>query len=272
MGIVKQMTVTNNYTQDQYEMATTKLREVGAIKVGINNLEYVEGEPLLDTCGYTYKELTVNNGVHREKSKATQMLKRQIDKHSFIEGTDYDTIQVKVGRTTKTIYRFTINAANHVLLAAMTEQGKLARQDAIDTKIAIQQFDTDPLIAQMQMMMTIRKDQLVHSEKLQVVEDKVAVLEHRLDTRSSFLGHILWTDAKRKYAPNLSDEMIKIVINLKAVPTKMQTVVVNGFESQTLAVHEVAFDNAITEFMSEITQVTNTQYVHPELGSKRFKA
>ncbi|WP_318465424.1 hypothetical protein [Photobacterium leiognathi] len=54
-------------------------------------------------------------------------LERQIKKHQFTEYVDYES--QKVGRAIE--YRFTLNAANHVLLTAMTQQGKDARELAI---------------------------------------------------------------------------------------------------------------------------------------------
>lgn len=95
------------------------------ISTGVVDMEtmQVEGKQLLETCGL-------------DTVRESQSLKRQIERHGFIDGTDFCTSMCEsFGGRPKTVYQFTFNAANHVLLAAMTEQGKAARQDAIDTKV-----------------------------------------------------------------------------------------------------------------------------------------
>jgi phage anti-repressor protein len=110
--------------------AESKLRELGAVNVSPTGIESVDGITLLDSCGYEY--LVSHNGY--QKNQAKKVVDRQIAKHNFIEGVDY--ISRKVGRSTE--YRFSLNAANHILLAAMTTQGKTARQQAIDLANHIQ--------------------------------------------------------------------------------------------------------------------------------------
>ena len=85
----------------------------------------VEGKQLLEVCGFS-------------TARPRAVIAEQIAKHGFVEGKDFmrtdDRTHEKAGQK-PVIYHFTMNAANHVLLAAMTEKGKLARQDAIDTKV-----------------------------------------------------------------------------------------------------------------------------------------
>lgn len=102
------------------EQAGRHLMEVGAVDT---KTMMVEGRRLLEVCGL-------------DTEKAAQSIARQIDKHGFEVGKDFCTSMGKsTGGRAPTIYHFTLNAANHVLLAAMTEKGKAARQDAIDTKL-----------------------------------------------------------------------------------------------------------------------------------------
>lgn len=94
--------------------------EVGAVDTKTMR---VEGRRLLEVCGL-------------DTEKAAQSIARQIDKHGFEVEKDFCTSMGKsTGGRTPTVYHFTLNAANHVLLAAMTEKGKAARQDAIDMKV-----------------------------------------------------------------------------------------------------------------------------------------
>ena len=107
------------------DQAASHLMEVGAVDVSTMT---VEGKLLLEVCGFS----TSNHRVE---------MARQIEKHGFVEGNDFmrskDATHQKAGQA-PIIYRFTMNAANHVLLAAMTEKGKAARQDAIDMKVGQQ--------------------------------------------------------------------------------------------------------------------------------------
>lgn len=102
------------------EQAGRHLMEVGAVDT---KTMMVEGRRLLEVCGL-------------DTEKAAQSIARQIDKHGFEVEKDFCTSMGKsTGGRAPTIYHFTLNAANHVLLAAMTEKGKAARQDAIDMKL-----------------------------------------------------------------------------------------------------------------------------------------
>ena len=102
------------------EQAASHLMEVGAVDT---KTMMVEGRRLLEVCGL-------------DTEKSAQSIARQIDKHGFELEKDFCTSMGKsTGGRTPTVYHFTLNAANHVLLAAMTEKGKAARQDAIDMKV-----------------------------------------------------------------------------------------------------------------------------------------
>lgn len=102
------------------EQAASHLISIGAVDMSTMQ---VEGGNLLEACGL-------------DTVRESQSLSRQIQKHGFIEGKDFCTSMCKspVGRPSVK-FNFTLNAANHVLLAAMTEQGKAARQSAINAKV-----------------------------------------------------------------------------------------------------------------------------------------
>lgn len=89
------------------EQAASHLMEVGAVDTKTMR---VEGRRLLEVCGL-------------DTEKAAQSIARQIDKHGFEVEKDFCTSMGKsTGGRTPTVYHFTLNAANHVLLAAMTEK------------------------------------------------------------------------------------------------------------------------------------------------------
>lgn len=110
-------------------MQITTLEQAGRhlIEVGVVDFETmtVEGRRLLEVCGFS-------------TSNARAEIARQIERHEFTEGVDYSCSMIATpsGQKSKS-YRFTMNAANHILLAAMTDKGKAARQQAIDLREAV---------------------------------------------------------------------------------------------------------------------------------------
>lgn len=110
------------------EQAAKHLIESG--KVDMNTMT-VEGRQLLDVCGFN-------------SSNPSARIGEQIKKHNLNEGTDFLRIPVKSsGGRPSSIYQFSLNAANHILLAAMTEKGKKARQEAINLKTSIDSIPVD---------------------------------------------------------------------------------------------------------------------------------
>ncbi|MGL4354104.1 MAG: hypothetical protein ACRCVV_14695 [Shewanella sp.] len=104
------------------EQAARHLMDVGAVDM---NTMTVEGKQLLEVCGYEF-------GKDQKK-----FLDRIVDRHEFEINKDFTIDIVVDGNIKRNAYRFTMNAANHALLAAMTEKGKVARQQAIDMKEAV---------------------------------------------------------------------------------------------------------------------------------------
>lgn len=104
------------------EQAAKHLIESG--KVDMNTMT-VEGKQLVDVCGFS-----TNSNVNKT-------IERQIQKHNLNEGMDY-TLGINAQSKMKAKqYQFTMNAANHILLAAMTDKGKKARQQAINLKESV---------------------------------------------------------------------------------------------------------------------------------------
>ena len=110
----------------QNTIATLEQAELLLRRSQVVNNEQVEGKALLNICG-----LSSGNGQYN------QTIERQIERHQLIEGVDFNS-HIDVSNSSKgrkpVVYFFTVNAANHILLAAMTPEGKQARQEAIDLK------------------------------------------------------------------------------------------------------------------------------------------
>lgn len=109
------------------EQAATHLIESG--KVDMNTMT-VEGRQLLDVCGYS-------------TSNAKARLDEQISRHKLELNKDFTISIIRDGNVRKNVYSFTLNAANHILLASITEQGKKARQEAINLKTSIDSIPVD---------------------------------------------------------------------------------------------------------------------------------
>ena len=108
------------------DITTLEQAELILRREGIVKNELVEGVQLLEICGFSLTNTAVR-------------IREQIERHQFVEGRDFSrTSEKSTGGRPKTVFQFTVNAANHVLLGAMTPEGKKARQKAIDREIVSQ--------------------------------------------------------------------------------------------------------------------------------------
>ena len=71
----------------------------------------VEGRDLLEVCGFS-------------TSNAKARLDEQVARHALEVNKDFTISIERDGNIKRNVYHFTMNAANHILLAAMTDKGK----------------------------------------------------------------------------------------------------------------------------------------------------
>ncbi|WP_139117692.1 hypothetical protein, partial [Endozoicomonas atrinae] len=115
--------MSNTAIQEAQSIESLEQAELMIRRAGIVIDEMVEGEKLLEICGFN-------------QQNPKQKLDRQIERHGFEKGKDFTaTISGYSRGQAVNCYLFTMNAANHVLLSAMTPKGKKARQEAIDSKM-----------------------------------------------------------------------------------------------------------------------------------------
>ncbi len=108
----------NSLNINSLEQAELVLRQSGLIMDGS-----VDGKDLLNLC--QFKHSTKN---------WTLVVERQIKKHNLLINKDYFVSYINVGHGNngkKKVYKFSIYAANQILLGAMTTEGKKARHKAI---------------------------------------------------------------------------------------------------------------------------------------------
>lgn len=143
------------------EQASKHLIDCGAVEFELGQFP-VEGKQLLDVCGYS---------INNPRIEIT----RQIVRHELTEGEDFmrnnDVTHQKAGQVPK-IYRFSLNAANHILLASMTDKGKTARQDAIDTKTTQTKSALPPELAN-DPVIAVRMAQIEQEKRITAVENQV---------------------------------------------------------------------------------------------------
>lgn len=247
------------------EQAASHLIEVGAVDM---NTMQVEGKQLLDACGYSVKHARIE-------------ISRQISKHNFVEGRDFmrsdDVTHQKAGQVPK-IYHFTLNAANHVLLAAMTEKGKAARQEAIDIKTnQTPALSGDPLLDMMQMMVESRKDHLALSEKVDEQSKKLAELEERtaiLPSKPANAESIVYIRKRINDMYGLPPRIVNEVLYSSPYAPRAAGQVRNTHDNANNATYTVWNTSEVTKlfkrFVSECEHVTKTQAVHPSIDG-RFK-
>ena len=126
-------TTANSLNINSLEQAELYIRKNLNVMISQSGKECVDDESLFNAYGFNLTSKTL-----------AQACKRQIEKHKLINGIDFTTSMLQsCGGRPKTKLHFSINAANHILLGAMTPQGKVARQKAID--LAMAQKKTTPL-------------------------------------------------------------------------------------------------------------------------------
>lgn len=247
------------------EQAASHLISVGAVDMTTMR---VEGKQLLEACGYSVNHARIE-------------ISRQISKHSFVENIDFmrsdDVTHQKAGQVPK-IYHFTLNAANHVLLAAMTDKGKVARQEAIDIKTnQAPALTGDPLLDMMQMMVESRKDHLALSEKVESQEKKLVELEERtaiLPSKPANAESIVYIRKRINDAYGLPARIVNEVLYSSPYSPRPAGQVRNTHDNASNSTYTVWNTSEVTKlfkrFVSECEMTTKTQAVHPCIDG-RFK-
>lgn len=244
------------------EQAASHLISVGAVNMSTMQ---VEGNVLLEVCGFSKNDNTA--------------IKRQIEKHNFLIGRDFvPSMAESTGGRPKEVYLFTLNAANHVLLAAMTEQGKAARQEAIDIKTNTTPALTgDPLLDMMQMMVESRKDHLALTQKVEEQGNKLAELEERtaiLPSKPANAESIVYIRKRINDLYGLPPRIVNEVLYSIHYAPRAAGQVRNTHDNASNSTYTVWNKSEVTKlfkrFVSECEMVTKTQAVHPSVDG-RFK-
>lgn len=239
----------------------------------------VEGKQLLEVCGYS----TVN---------AKARIDEQITKHGFEINKDFTISIVRDGNAKRNEYTFTMNAANHVLLAAMTEEGKAARQDAIDMKSAQPIAQTgDPVLDMLSAMAESRKSQLElekrleqQNEALEMCADVIDEHHERIEKFEQSAGVMQVHPANAEHFSKIRDrmsdeygltpEMTRKVLTELSYSPRPAGQVKNNHENAGGGTYTVWYRADVTKtfkrFASECERVTTTKCIHKDI-EKRFK-
>jgi len=245
------------------EQAASHLINIGAVNMETMK---VEGRDLLIACGL-------------DTVRESQSIKRQIERHQFLDGRDFCTsMGESTGGRPKEVYHFTLNAANHVLLAAMTEQGKAARQEAIEIKTNTTPTLTgDPLLDMMQMMVESRKDHLALTEKVEEQGNKLAELEERtaiLPSKPANAESIVYIRKRINdlygLPPRIVNEVIYSIHYAPRTAGQVRNTHDNASNSTYTVWNKSEVSKLFKRFVSECDMVTKTQAVHPSIDG-RFK-
>lgn len=201
------------------EQAGRHLMEVGAVDF---NTMTVEGKQLLEVCGFS-------------TSNAKARLDEQVTRHNFEINKDFTISIEREGNIKRNVYHFTMNAANHVLLAAMTEKGKEARQQAIDLREAVDSIPVEMVesyMAQMTERLLGQTEQVV-AQISQKYSEKIAERNDLIIKKSEpvSLTKILGSSHKVVQAANLwLEEAGYQTIRIKDGKRKGWTITDNGRE------------------------------------------
>lgn len=248
---------------------TLEQAELTIRRAGIVQNEMVEGKQLLEICGF---EASGTSG--RDNSKL--VIDRQIERHNLKAGEDFTVNIVVDGRIRRNVYHFTINAANHVLLAAMTKEGKAARQEAINLKLESLPPSQQPawltgneflnaLIQTQLQTDAIERQQVLQSERLDKIENDIQarVLESCPPNMLSITG--VRKVLNDRYG--LSTSLVNFLMSDYEAAVPVKAMVRNAHEQANGSSYAVYCKTSITKmvktFLKGVVQVSATQYVHP---------
>lgn len=240
----------------------------------------VEGKKLLEVCGFSY---TGTEG--RDNSK--RVLDRQIAKHtSFEEGVDFTVTLDGDGRIRRSVYHFTVNAANHILLAAMTPEGRTARQEAIDMRV--EQQSQAPVVDWAQLAAVAASLVPATANLLSSVNDvqsRVTTVEGELGDVREQVEELYSNDVpagclstreqiKPDIAPWLSEEKIRSALKNSGWPFEEYTRYIEGTKVASKAYYAVhpesgmSLEDFFLTIKFEAIPVSAVFYVHQLINGK----
>lgn len=226
------------------EQASKHLIDCGAVAFELGQFP-VEGKRLLDVCGYSLSNPRIE-------------ITRQIVKHDLAEGVDFmrskDVTHQKAGQAPK-IYHFTFNAANHILLAAMTDQGKSARQEAIDNKSTPAIPTLPPELAN-DPIMAMRANQIAQEKRISAVENQVQQM-----TTGAPIGWAILTRIGEMYG--FSKQKAKAIA--EAYELEQKPISVGEYGVITRMVKTDDFKEALGKEMKS-TALSGSWFKSPKLG------
>ena len=242
------------------EITNLEQAELVIRRAGIVSNEWVEGKQLLEICGYS----TANSRV---------TLRQLISKHNFIECTDFmrnEDITHRGKGQKPVLWTFTINAANHILLAAMTKEGKQARQEAIDTKIATNATLTgnallNALIQTQLQTDAIERQQSVQEVRLERLESEVQaqILETCPPNMLSITGVRKVLNDRYGISASLTNFLMCDYEGAVPVKAMVRNIHENANGSSYAVYCKTSITKMVKTFMKGVTPVTATQYEHP---------
>jgi len=253
----------------------TTLAEAGKYLVAHDVVDFetmqVEGKQLLEVCGFSL----TNVGAR---------IMEQITKHNFVENTDYEITSVRNSITNRNSkgYHFTFKSSQHVLLAAMTAEGKQARQEAINLKEAVDApaqglVSLEGVGGMLQVLnglyQTQVEQQAINTQvttRLAEIEEKTIILPNKPQNAESI--STIRTRINKKYG--LPSWVVNEVVNTFAYAPRPAGQVKNSHEesgNKTYTVWNIAEINRLFErFVRECEDYSKTKSVH-NLIEKPFK-
>ena len=215
---------------------------INAGVVDMNNM-LVSGEKLLEICGYDFSSRNLVKNI-----------KRQIEKHGFFNGLDFTaSMEGSNGGRPKTRYYFKLQAANHVLLAAMTEQGKKARNMAIE---AVTEKASKPRALIIAEALLLAKDEIDELEAVVLKQSELIQDKNKPRSLSKIFGsnklacaaHLILEDAGYIYKHYLTGSCGWALTDMgKAV----------GFGTQ-IAVHAILWTDGVLSLLPEPEEIVDT--------------
>jgi anti-repressor protein len=147
------------------------------------------------------------------KRQYADWIKTAIDKYDFIEGEDFTIHKFVNGRATQSDYIVTLDMAKELCMVSNTPKGRETRKYFIEVekKNRIPQ-NKDPMIAQMEMLISMRKEQLEIANRVDAIEMRQKEAQESLNSIEPSSS-----DAKDKTTRNRINEIVRAYCSMASV-------------------------------------------------------
>ena len=182
----------------------SRLREQTAKAKG-DNMQLIKVENI--TIGIEVKESVNARELHsflESKADFSTWIKTQISRARLVEELDYVTVTKKVERQILVDYHLSLEAGKSIGMMSATDKGFEIRDYFIEcerkAKTLLPVLPVDPVLAQLEILQTVRKEQIALEEKQRVISVGLAETRHDVNNLKQNMRVENWQQCNLKKA------------------------------------------------------------------------